>query len=60
MTEIKNDWYLIKAEKSDFIQNGNLHWVAYYTNGLIERQKHFLIGSYIPTMINYEQGTTLF
>jgi hypothetical protein len=60
MIEIKNDWYLVRVEKSNFIQSGNVHLVAYYTNGLIERQKLFSIGSCIPTMIDYEQGTTLF
>jgi hypothetical protein len=60
MIEIKNDWYLIKAERSEFKLNGNVEWVAYYSNGLEERYKRFEIGSFIPTMIDYEQGTTLF
>lgn len=60
MIEIKNDWYLIKAERSEFKENGNVYIIAYYSNGLEERSRRFIIGSFIPTMIDYEQGTTLF
>jgi hypothetical protein len=60
MIEIKNDWYLIKAERAEFKENGNIYIIAYYSNGLEERYRRFIIGSFIPTMIDYEQGTTLF
>jgi len=60
MIEIKNDWFLIKAERSEFKENGNVYMIAYYSNGLEERYRRFITGSSIPTIIDYEQGTTLF
>jgi len=58
--ESKNDWFLIKAERSEFKENGNVYMIAYYSNGLEERYRRFITGSSIPTIIDYEQGTTLF
>jgi|688.fasta_scaffold99016_2 hypothetical protein len=60
MIKIKNDWFLIKAERAEFKENGNVYIIAYYSNGLEERYRRFITGSSIPTMIDYEQGTTLF
>jgi len=58
--ESKNDWYLISVSRSDFKQNGVIYMIAYYTNGLIERQKSIKMGEFIPTIIEHEQGTTIF
>jgi hypothetical protein len=54
MIEIKNDWYLVKAERSEFKENGMVYFIAYYSNGLDERSIRFKLGSNIPTMIDYE------
>ena len=58
--ESKNDWYLISVSKSDYRMNGDVYMQANYTNGLLERTKLFKIGDFIPTIITYEQGTTIF
>ena len=58
--ESKNDWYLISVSRSDFKQSGTIWMVAYYSNGLIERQRSFKMGEFIPTIIEHEQGTTIF
>lgn len=50
--ESKNDWYLISVSRSDFKQSGNIWMVAYYSNGLIERQRSFKMGEFIPTILD--------
>jgi hypothetical protein len=60
MIEIKNDWYLVKAQRSEFKENGDFYFIAYYSNGIDERSIRFKLGKDIPTMIDYEQRTTLF
>ena len=48
----KNDWYLISVCRSDFKQGGIIWMVAYYSNGLTERQRSFKMGEFIPTILD--------
>lgn len=50
--ESKNDWYLISVSRSDFKQNGSIWMVAYYSNGLKEKQKSYKMGEFIPTILD--------
>lgn len=56
----KNDWFFVRAERAEFKENGDVYIIAYYSNGLEERYRRFVTGVSIPTIIEHEQGTTLF
>jgi len=50
----ENDWYLVRVEKLDYRNTGNLYFIATYSNGLIEEKKFYAIGDNIKTVISNE------
>jgi len=52
--ELKNDWYLLKVERSNYMETGFCIVICTYSNGLYEREKYVKYGEDIKTYISYE------